>query len=79
MYKDRYLYGGVNELMAVNRRLSMRKVKEILRLRLGLGLGVRHIARSCSVSDRTVSEILARAETVGLSWPLPEELDDCAI
>ncbi|MGI6663675.1 MAG: hypothetical protein ACOX4B_09585 [Bacillota bacterium] len=34
------MYGGVNELMAVNRRLSMRKVKEVLRLRLSLGLVV---------------------------------------
>ena len=40
----------------------MRKVKEILRLRLSLGLGVRQIARSCSVSHSTVSEVLTRAE-----------------
>jgi hypothetical protein len=45
----------------------MRKVKEILRLRRGLGLGVRHHPpsvgprRSCSVSHSTVSEVLARA------------------
>ena len=32
--------------MAQKRRLSMRKVKEILRLRWGLGLGVRQIASS---------------------------------
>lgn len=46
--------------------MSMRKAKEILMLRLGLGLGVRQIARSCSVSHSTVSEILTRAETAGL-------------
>ncbi len=57
----------------------MRKVKEILRLRLSLGLGVRQIARSCSVSHSTVSEILTRAETAGLSWPLPEDLDEAAL
>jgi DNA-binding transcriptional regulator LsrR (DeoR family) len=65
--------------MATNRRLSMRKAKEILRLKLGLGLGVRQIARSCSVSHITVSEILTRAETAGLSWPLPEDLDETAL
>jgi transposase len=65
--------------MAANRRLSMRKVKEILRLRWGLGLGVRQVARSCSVSHSTVSEILARAEAAGLSWPLPEDLDETAL
>ncbi|MGB9868288.1 MAG: IS21 family transposase [Bacillota bacterium] len=57
----------------------MRKVKEILRLRWGLGLGVRQIARSCSVSHSTVSEVLARAETAGLSWPLPEDLDEATL
>ena len=57
----------------------MRKVKEILRLRWGLGLGVRQIARSCSVSHSTVSEVLTRAEAVGLSWPLPEGLDEAAL
>ena len=57
----------------------MRKVKEILRLRWGLGLGVRQIARSCSVSHSTVSEILARAEVAGLSWPLPEDVDEAAL
>lgn len=57
----------------------MRKVKEILRLRWYLGLGVRQIATSCSVSHSTVIEILARAETAGLSWPLPEDLDEAAL
>ena len=57
----------------------MRKVKEILRLRWGLGLGVRQIARSCSVSHSTVSEVLARAETAGLSCPLPEDLDEATL
>lgn len=57
----------------------MRKVKEILRLKWGLGLGVRQVAGSCSVSHSTVIEVLARAEAVGLSWPLPEDLDETAL
>jgi transposase len=57
----------------------MRKVKEILRLRWGLGLGAREVARSCSVSHSTVSEVLARAERTGLSWPLPEDLDEATL
>ena len=56
----------------------MRKVKEILRLKWDLGLGVRQIARSCSVSHSTVIEILTRAEAAGLSWPL-EDLDEAAL
>ena len=62
--------------MAANRRLSMRKVREILRLKWGLGLGAREVARSCSVSHSTVNEVLSRARAAGLSWPLPDDLDE---
>ena len=44
------------------RRLSMRKIKEVLRLRFELGLGQRAIARACSISQSTVHEYLKRAE-----------------
>ena len=37
-------------------RLSMRQIKEILRLRLELGFSRRQTARSCRVSHSTVSE-----------------------
>lgn len=60
-------------------RVSMRKIKEILRLRWAAGLGVRQIARSCNLSHSTVSDYLARAQAAGLSWPLPEHLDDAAL
>lgn len=57
----------------------MRKVKEILRLRWGLGLAIRKVSRSCLVSHSTVIEILTRAESAGLSWPLPEKFDERAL
>ena len=57
----------------------MRKIKEILRLKWKLGLGTREVARSCLVSHSTVIEVLARAESAGLSWPLPEDLDEGAL
>ena len=57
-------------------RLSMRKIREVLRLRWGQGLSKRKIARSCNVSRPTVDEYLRRAETAGLTWPLPVTLDD---
>jgi len=57
----------------------MRKIREILRLKWKLGLGAREVARSCLVSHSTVIEVLARAESVGLSWPLPEDLDEGAL
>ena len=58
------------------KRLSMRKLKEVLRLRYELGLGQHQIARSCSIAQGTVSEYLRRAREAGVSWPLPEGWDD---
>ena len=54
----------------------MRKVKEVLRLRFGLGLQQNQIARSCSIGQATVHRYLEKAAAAGLSWPLPEDLDD---
>jgi transposase len=60
-------------------RLSMRKTKEILRLHWGLGLGKRQISRACNVSPSTVVDYIRRAENAGLSWPLPDDIDDTTI
>ncbi|NLG69038.1 MAG: IS21 family transposase [Firmicutes bacterium] len=57
----------------------MRKIREMLRLRFAAHQGVRAIARSCGLSHSTVSEALRRAEAAGLSWPLPEGMDDTAL
>ena len=60
------------------KRLSVRKIKEVLRLKAG-GTSNRQIARSCGVSRPAVSEYLRRATEAGLSWPLPDELSDAAL
>jgi transposase len=54
----------------------MRKVKEVLRLRFALGLQQNQIARSCSIGQATVHRYLQKATAAGLTWPLPEDLDD---
>jgi transposase len=56
--------------------VSTRKIKEVLRLKHECGLGQRQIARSCSIGLGTVHDYLARADTAGLQWPLPEGWDD---
>ena len=61
------------------KRLSMRKIKEVLRLCWGQGLSKRQATRSCGLSRPTVTAYLRRAEAAGLSWPLPVELDDGAL
>ena len=57
-------------------RLSMRKIREVLRLKWDKNLSNRAIARSCRISHSTVSEYVKRASVAGLEWPLPEELDE---
>ncbi len=57
-------------------RLSMRKVREVLRLSWGGKLSTRAVARSCGVGRTTVREYLRRAIRAGLSWPLPDGLAD---
>lgn len=57
----------------------MRKIKEILRLHHELGLARREIGRSVSVSPNTVADVIRRAQAAGLSWPLPEDLDEAAL
>ena len=62
-----------------NRRLSMRKIKEVLRLKWEKGLSIRQIADSCVISKSTIKDYLDRAQISGLIWPLPDDLDDAAV
>lgn len=59
--------------------LSMRKVREVLRLRFGSRLSARQVAHSCGIARSTVGEYVRRAEAAGLGWPLPEAMDDAAL
>ena len=60
-------------------RLSMRKIKEVLRLRFEKGLSHRAIATGCAIGITSAREYLVRAKSAGLCWPLPEGLDDGAL
>lgn len=57
-------------------RVTMRKIKDILRLKWGCELSNRQVAASCGVARSTVAETLYRAKAAGVSWPFPEDLDD---
>jgi transposase len=60
-------------------RLTMRRVRELLRLHYGMGASARAIARELGVSRSTVKEYLARAAAADLVWPLPAELTDAVL
>src|ERR1700754_1354608 len=60
-------------------RLSMRKIRELLRLRWEHHLPQRAIGQSLRLSQASVSDYLNRARRAGLSWPLPDGLDDARL
>jgi transposase len=61
------------------KRLSMRKIREILRLKYYGNRSIREISQSCGMGRGTVGDYLHRAKAAGLSWPLPDELSDTAL
>jgi transposase len=67
------------EVVMAAERLSMRKLREALRLHFDLKLSAREIAKSCQTSPSTVLGYLGRAKVVKLTWPLPPEMDDDAL
>ena len=54
----------------------MIKIRELLRLRFAAELSIRQIARSNGLSVGVVAKYISRANTLGLSWPLPDDLTD---
>ena len=54
----------------------MRKIREILRLKFEAGLSERAIATAISASRSAIQERLSRAAAAGLSWPLPDGVDE---
>ena len=57
-------------------RVSMRRVREVLRLKHECGASDRAIARSLGLARSTVGLTLERAAASGLRWPLPATLTD---
>ncbi len=57
-------------------RITMRKIRDILRLRLASGLSIRQINASTKVSIGSIQKLLSQAAALKLSWPLPDDLND---
>ena len=61
------------------KRLSMRKIRDVLRLKYALDRSHREIAAILRISHSTVGSYVRRAREAGVSWPLPDELDDARL
>lgn len=57
-------------------RLSMRTIREVLRLKWEKQFSNKQVYTSCNVARSTIRDYLERAQRAGLSWPLPSDLDD---
>ena len=57
----------------------MRQIKEVLRLKYEAKLSFRQIAVSLKLSVGVISKYTQAAEVAGLSWPLPDGLDDATL
>lgn len=60
-------------------RLSVRKIREVLRLRFEAGLSERQVASALAIARSTVQECLRRCREGGIGWPPPAELDEVAL
>lgn len=59
-----------------NEKLSMRKVREILRQKLCLGRSHREVALHVGVSVGVVTKVLGRAQEGGIDWPTASSMDE---
>lgn len=57
-------------------RITMRKLREVLRLRLHADLSMRQIRDSLKLSVGAIQNVTRKAEELGLDWPTIEQLDD---
>jgi len=57
----------------------MRKVREVLRLKHTLGMSYRQISEATGVGKTVVGEYVRRAGVIGITWPVPEAIDDAEL
>lgn len=61
------------------KRITMRKIREVLRLHFAAQLSVRKISASTKVSVGAIQKLLTKAKALSLTWPLPDEMDDTVL
>ena len=54
----------------------MRKIRDALRLTHAMGMSRRVVGEATGIGKTAVGEYVRRAAVAGLSWPIPDEIDD---
>jgi hypothetical protein len=57
----------------------MRKIRDVLRLTHALGMSRRLVGEATGIGKTAVGECARRAAVAGLSWPIPDEIDDAEL
>ena len=60
-------------------RVSMRKIRDVLRLTHTMGLSRRQVGEATGVGKSSVADYVRRAEAAGITWPIPDEIDDAEL
>lgn len=60
-------------------RITMRQIREVLRLHFESGRSIRQINASTKTSVGAIQKLLKQAHQLKLTWPLPEHLDDAQL
>lgn len=60
-------------------RIPMKQITEVLRLKFAADLSHERIARALGISKGAVSKYVSLASAHGLTWPLPEAMDEVAL
>jgi transposase len=60
-------------------RVSMRKIRDVLRLTHAMGMSRRLVGEATGIGKTAVGEYVRRAAVAGLSWPVPDEIDDAEL
>lgn len=58
------------------KRITMQKIKDVLRLKHAGGLSLRQIERSLNLSIGVISKYSKRAKEKDIGWPLPDGMSD---
>ena len=57
----------------------MRKIRDVLRLTQAMGMSRRLVGEATGIGKTAVGEYVRRAAVAGLSWPLPDAIDDAEL
>jgi transposase len=60
-------------------RVSMRKIRDVLRLTHAMGLSLREVSEATGIGKTAVGDYVRRGTVAGINWPIADEIDDAEL